>query len=231
MFGDQVRAKREQNWDYYDPSQKSYIYLDCRIHNKLYLPSQVEIENEASYLSGLPLPAREYPDLQLWDSDGVWFTNSDNPDNYLFDPEYEEPMQCDRCDIICDLRDDETYLNEDNTCPFPDPEPALDYWKVQDYDQSCRHFLHPLLLQDIDAINRRRRRTAKRKLWGYLKQKKWRDLLISKRERIIDVWRRNYQPATFYFNSFDTIKLYLKTAPPELRRSRMFLKSKQIHML
>ena len=35
---------------------------------------------------------------------------------------------------------------------------------------------------------------------------------------MIDVWERNYQPVTFYYRSFETIYLYLKTMPKEMKR-------------
>lgn len=37
--------------------------------------------------------------------------------------------------------------------------------------------------------------------------------LINSGDRMIDVWKRNYQPVTFYFRSFETIVLYLKSLP------------------
>ena len=91
---------------------------------------------------------------------------------------------------------------------------------VDTLDKPCYDFLHPLLLQDIKAINRRRARTAKAKIGSYLKQKRWRDALIQKGDRIIDVWNRNYQPVTFYFNSFESIVLYLKNLPRHMKSNK-----------
>ena len=207
LHGTPVEVSREQDWDYYDKSSKSYIFLDCRLKQKYYSQSVLEGEVEGQYLSGLSSTQREHGDLQLADTDGVWFTRSEDSESYLWpsfpgeddgdleDIVEDEPRSCGSCDIVCDIRNDKRYLNEDGSCPYPDPSPSLKYWKVEDNDRQCQDFLHPLLLQDIPAINARKRRATKSKLWGYLKQKKWRDIRISKGERIIDVWNRNYHPA------------------------------------
>jgi hypothetical protein len=176
---------------------------------------------------------RSHGDLQLADADGTWFTRSDDPENYLW-PEWEsdesiedlivdEPKNCNQCETICDIRDDDRYLDKNRCCPFSDLEPQLQYKKVEDYDRPCEDFLHPLLLQDIEAINRKKKRMAKAKLGSYLKQKKWRDILIDKGERVVDVWRRNYQPATFFYKSFETVWLYMKNLPPEMKGNKHLL--------
>jgi hypothetical protein len=236
LHGTPKRVSRADDWDYYDKGSKSYIYLECRLQKKHYSQSNLEAEVEEQYLSGLSSQQREHPDLQLADTDGTWFTNSNEPENYIWptwpgqdDSESIEGVvddyrSCKSCDIICDIRNDKRYLNDDGSCPYPDPAPQLKYWKVEDNDQPCQDFLHPLLLQDIPAINRRRRRMAKSKLWGYLKQKKWRDLRITKGERMIDIWKRNYQPVTFYFKSFETIWLYIKNLPPEMKENQHLLR-------
>lgn len=144
-------------------------------------------------------------------------------DDESLEDRVDEFRTCKSCDIICEIRNDKQYLNDDGTCPYPDPEPQLKYWKVEDNDRPCEDFLHPLLLQDIPAINSRKRRAAKSKLGGYLKQKKYRDLLINKGERIIDIWKRNYQPVTFYFRSFETVWLYMKNLPPEMKGNKHLL--------
>jgi len=230
---------KHDGWDYYDRQKKEYIYLDCRLHQKYYTQSPLEAELEENFRSGLSIRQRETPDAQLHDSDGIWFTRSDDPDNYAdrsvlsaLDEEisresiseYSETQKCALCTFICDIRDDERYLLEEGSCPFPsDPGIQLEYWKVQDYDRPCQDFLHPLLLQDIEALNRKKRRMAKAKLWGYLKQKKWRDTLINKEERIVNVWRRNYQPVQVFYNSFETIWLYLKNLPIEMKQNPFLL--------
>jgi len=234
LHGTPIKVKKEPDWDYFDRQSRRYIYLECRLHQKYYSQSPLEAEIEENYQLGLSQRQRDHPDLQLHDSDGVWFTNSDNPESYQFpiasveDNESnvnysDDPMSCNRCDLICDIRDDGRYLEENGSCPFPSPGPEPLYSKVMDYDRPCEDFLHPLLLQDIEAINRKKRRIVKAKLGFYLKQKKWRDLLINKGERIIDVWRRNYQPASFYFRSFETVWLYIKNLPLEMKKNKHFL--------
>lgn len=213
--------RKEDRWDYYDRSSRSYIYLECRLHQKHYTPSLLQVEEGDKFQSGMGTETYETPDLQLTDSNGIWFTNSSDPEYFQW-PINDEHRTCSLCDIVCDIRDDMRYMREDGSCPYDDadapPEPL--YRKIQDYDQPCRDFLHPLLLQDIPAINRRRRRMTKAKLWSYLKQKRWRDALINKGERIKDVWLRNYQPVTVYFNSFESVRLYIKNLPAEMRNNR-----------
>ena len=46
--------------------------------------------------------------------------------------------------------------------------------------------------------------------------------LINSGQRMMDVWKRNYQPVTFYFRSFETVVLYVKSLPKE-RRTPQFL--------
>ena len=223
MHGESVPVQKSEQWDYYDRSSRQYVYLKCRLNQKHYTPSLLQIEEAEKFESGLGTETFETPDLQLADTNGVWFTRSEDPEEYYWPAEIDEPRTCSICDIVCDIRDDNRYLNEDGTCPYNDAQPYSIYSKVQDYDRPCQDFLHPLLLQDIRAINKRRRRMAKTKLWGYLKQKRWRDALIDKSERITDVWKRNYQPVTFYFNSFESIWLYVKNLPDEMRNNRFFL--------
>jgi hypothetical protein len=222
LFGDPLKVSRDGHWDYYDRSSRSYIYLRCRINQKYWTPSLLQIEEDEKFASGMGSATFETADLQLADQNGRWMTRSDDPECYSQMP-FEEPKACSICDIVCDIRDDERYLLEDGSCPFDDPPPQLHYWKVNDADLPCQDFLHPLLLQDVDAMNRKRRRMAKSKLWGYLKQKKWRDALIDKGESILDVWGRNYQQVNFYYRSFETIILYLKSLPSE-RKTSMFLR-------
>lgn len=231
-----MKVNKSQDWDYYDKESRSYIYLECRLHQKYYAQSVLEEEVQDQYISGISSSMREHGDLQLADSDGVWFTRSDDPDCYLWptwpgqeeevleEKVYDETRTCGRCDLICEIRDDKRYLNEDGTCPYPEPAPQLKYWKVEDNDKPCQDFLHPLLLQNIKAINKRKARMTKSKLWGYLKQDKWRNALINSGERIIDVWKRNYQPITFYYRSFETIWLYVKNLPPHMKQNKHLLK-------
>ena len=207
-------------WDYYDRQSKSYIYLRCRLNQKHYTPSLLEIEEAEKFNSGLSTPTHEHSDLQLSDTNGIWFSRSDDPESYRWSEELEEGKTCSICELVCDVRDMTKYMREDETCPYDDAGPELVYTKVQDDDKPCYDFLHPLLLQDIRAINRRRARTAKVKLGSYLKQKRWRDALIQKGDRIIDVWNRNYQPVTFYFNSFESIVLYLKNLPRNMKSNK-----------
>lgn len=218
-----MQVSRGDAWDYYDRQSRSYIFLQCRLNQKHYSPSLLEIEEAEKFNSGLSTETFETPDLQLADTNGIWFTRSDDPESYRWSPELEEGKTCNICDVVCDIRDMSKYMREDGTCPYDDAAPELIYSKVQDDDKSCYDFLHPLLLQDIKTINHRRARTAKAKLWGYLKQKRWRDALINKGERIIDVWQRNYQPVRFYFNSFESIVLYLKNLPPHMKGNKNLL--------
>ena len=224
LHGTPVGVSRADKWDYFDKASRSYIYLECRLQQKHYTPSLLEIEEAEKYQSGLGTASFEHPDLQLHDTNGVWFTRSDDPELYRWPAQAEEGKTCNICDIVCETRDMEKYMLEDGGCPYNDVSPEPAYSKVQDYDRPCQDFLHPLLLQDIKAINQRRRRAAKAKLWGYLKQKKWRDALINKGDRIIDVWHRNYKPVTFYFSSFETIVLYIKNMPAEMRRNKGLLR-------
>ncbi len=224
LFADQRRVTRADDWDYYDRRRKAYIQLDCRIHNKYYSPSPPELEEEQNWFSGMATETREYPDLQLHDSDGVWFTRSDDPECYYYDYEIEStPKTCTDCETICDIRNWDKYLNPDGTCPYPDPPPQPIYWKIE-YDRTCNYFLHPLLLQDIDVINRKRRKMAKARIWKYLKEPRWMHRLISKEKPIMQAWMRNYEPAKFYFNSFESILLYVrKAAPAKIRRDKRTL--------
>ena len=237
LHGDAVEVSREKEWDYYDERARSHVYLECRLHQKFYSQTVHDAEEEEQYLSGMASPMREHGDLQLADSDGTWFTRSDDPESYLWPtwPDEEadsldeklrggEVRTCGLCDVICDIRDDERYLLEDGSCPFPDPEPQQDYWKVEDYDRPCQDFLHPLLLQDLQAINRRRARIAKAHIWRYLREPKWMHALVNSGQKMIDVWRRNYQPATFYFNSFESVWLYIKNLPPEVKENKHLLR-------
>jgi hypothetical protein len=217
-------VSRGEAWDYYDRQSRSYIYLRCRLNQKNYSPSLFHIEEAEKYQSGLSTESYEAPDLQLADTNGIWFTRSDDPESYRWPEEAEEGKECSLCELLCEIREDERYMREDGACPYDDAAPELIYSKIQDNDHPCYDFLHPLLLQDINAINRRRARAAKAKLWSYLKQKKWRDALIQKGERITDVWKRNYQPATFYFNSFESVWLYVKNLPGEMKRNKRLLR-------
>ena len=237
LHGTAREVSKSEDWDYKEGGH--YFYLDCRLNQKFYSQSPLEAELEENYRFGLSTQQRDHPDLQLADSDGRWFTNTNDPENYTFITQIEpisedfdeegyididSPKKCSSCELICDIRDDERYLNQDGSCPYPpadNPQPS--YQKVMDNDQSCGDFLHPYLLQDIDAINRRKRRAAKNKLWGYLKQKKWRDILIQKEEPISQVWRRNYRPVKFYYRSFETIYLYLKNLSPEVKSNKHLL--------
>ena len=220
LFGIPKKVKRNEEWDYYDRSKRTYVSLECRIHNKYYLPSIVETENQKNYESGISTETREHPDLQLADSNGIWWTNSNDPEMYHYDYFKDSiEKQCSDCDTICEIRNWEKYLNKDGTCPYPDPSPQPIYKKVK-YDEPCDSFLHPLLLQDIDAINRKRRRMAKTHIWKYLKQPKWMHALINSEQTMMQVWRRNYRPAQVYFSSFEMIKLYLKTMPEHMKQSK-----------
>lgn len=220
LFGIERIIEKEDYWDYYDSGRKKFIFLECKLNQKYYTPSLLQIEEAEKYQSGLSTESYETPDLQLADQNGVWMTRSEDPECYQW-PLDDEPKTCAKCDLICDIRDDKRYLNEDGSCPFGDAAPHLKYWKIEDYDRECQDFLHPLLLQDIDAINRRRRRAAKAKIWSHLKEPRWMHALINKGERIIDVWKRHYHPVTFYYRSFETIILYIKNLPPEARTASL----------
>ena len=169
LQADHVQVSRGDRWDFYDKSSRSYISLECRLNQKHYTPSLLEIEEAEKYQSGLGTATFEHPDLQLHDTNGKWFTRSEDPELYRWSP--DEVKECTICDQVCEIRDMKEYM-KDGSCPYDDPAPQPVYSKVQDQDNPCRDFLHPLLLQDIEAINRRRRRTAKSKLWSYLRQKK-----------------------------------------------------------
>jgi len=221
LFGEPKKVPKEAYWDYYDKASKSFIYLDCKIHQKYWVPSLLQIEEAEKYQTPLGTESYETPDLQLADQNGRWMTRSEDPDCYRQMP-YEEAKNCSICDIVCDIRDDKRYLNPDGSCPYNDPAPEQLYWKINDYDRPCQDFLHPLLLQNIEAINRKRRIAAKNHIWKYLKEPHWMHTLINSGQRMIDVWKRNYKPVEFYYRSFETIVLYLKTIPEE-RRTPMFL--------
>ena len=224
LHGTPVQVSRDDKWDYYDKVSKSYILLECRLNQKYYTLSILETEEAEKYQSGMGTPTFEHRDLQLADTNGVWFTRSDDPEQYRWPAQAEEGKKCNICDIVCDIRDMGKYMLEDGSCPYNDVMPEPVYSKVEEYDRPCQDFLHPLLLQDIKAINQRRKRAAKSKLWGYLKEKKWRDALIDKGDRMIGVWHRNYKPVTFYFSSFESVWLYIKNLPPEMKRNKHLLK-------
>ena len=222
LHGTSIKVDRASQWDYYDKVTRSYIYLECRLHQKHYTPSLLQIEEAEKFQSGLSSETYETPDLQLADTNGVWFTRED-PELYRWSADHDEPKTCNICDLVCDIRDDERYMLEDGSCPYPEPGPEPIYQKVYDEVRPCQDFLHPLLLQDLNAINKKRRRMAKAKLSGYLKQKKWRDALINKEERISDVWKRNYNPVTFYFNSFESVWLYVKNLPSDMKKNKLLV--------
>jgi hypothetical protein len=224
LHGTPEQVSRGDAWDYYDRQSRSYIYLRCRLNQKHYSPSILEIEEAEKYQSGLSTESYEHPTLDLHDTNGKWFTRSDDPENYRWPVEAEEGKTCSICELVCEIREMDEYMRDDKTCAYDDAAPELIYSQVQDNDRPCYDFLHPLLLQDINAINRRRTRAAKAKLWSYLKQKKWRDALIQKGERITDVWKRNYQPVRFYFNSFESIVLYIKNLPGDMKRNKGLLR-------
>ena len=225
LHGTPIEVTKKDNYDYYDPKTGRYMYLECQLFQKHFSPSPRDVEERQKYLSGTSLPSFETPDLQLADTDGVWMTRSDDPDLYQWDGDSDTPETCSICELVCDIRDDERYLNEDDTCPFPPLEtPRPEYWKITGYDQKCGDFLHPLLLDNIEAINRKRKRAAKAHIWKHLQEPKWMHTLINSGQRMVDVWRRNYQPATFYFRSFETVYLYLRNVPAETRSKQMLAK-------
>ena len=230
---------KDQDWDYYDKSIRSYIYLDCRLKQKYYSQSVREAEDEEQYQTGMLSSMREHGDLQLHDTDGIWFTRSEDPEFYLwptFPSEDADSLDervvpsdvrtCNLCDLICQIRDDNRYLLDDGSCPYADAvsKPQLIYLKVQDYDRPCQDFLHPLLLQDIKTINKRRARIAKARIWKHLQEPRWMHTLINSGQRISDVWKRNYTPVTFYFNSFASVWLYIKNLPPDVKHNRHLLR-------
>lgn len=218
LFGIEKEVDRAGYWDYYDTRRRKHIFLECRLHQKYYSPSVLEIEEADKFYSGLSTSTFEHPDLQLADQNGKWMTRSDDPECYHQQP-YEEAKTCNDCDIICEIRDRPEYLLEDGTCPYNDAPPSPIYWGIKDNDTRCGDFLHPLLLQDIDAINRKRRRMAKAKIWKHLQQPRWMHALINSGQTMKQVWERNYQPVTFYYRSFETILLYLKNLPREQKTS------------
>ena len=224
LFARPIPVKREDNWDYYDSRSRRYIYLDCSIHQKFWTDSPLKIENTEKWHTPTGRESFETPDLQLADTNGSWFTNSDDPERYSWNPEYDEPMTCGRCETVCDVRDDERYLETDGACPFPDPAPVQKYSGVRDYDSRCGDFLHPLVLENLDAINRKRRKVAYNHISGYLKQPRWIHALINSGQTIREVWGRHYQPATFYYSSFDTILKYIRSRPEKLRKNRQWLR-------
>lgn len=237
LNGEWRETTAEEAYDYREGG-RYYKIESCRLHQLYYTQSPLEAELEENYRSGLTTQQHSTPDAQLHDSNGIWFTNTSDPENYhqitplqalddeISDPEDDYDLEtkiCRNCSIICEIRDWDKYLNEDGTCPYPDAtEPQPIYRRVEK-DRECGDYLHPLLLQDLERLNQKRRRIAKSKLWGYLKQKKWRDTLIQKGEPISAVWRRNYRPAVVYYRSFETVFLYLKNLPPEMKSNKFLL--------
>jgi len=217
-----VVVDRSAWWDYYDTNKKAYIYLECRLRQKYMSPTLLQIEEAEKYHSALATESYETSDLQLADQNGVWMTRSDDPECYRHRP-FDEAKTCNICDLVCDIRDDQRYLNSDGTCPYSDVPSDLMYWKIQDGDQPCGDFLHPLLLENIESINRRRRKKAKAHLAKYLSQSRWIHALINSKTPIRQVWQRHYQPLQVYFRSFETIVLYLKNAPVHIQNNRQFL--------
>lgn len=213
MLANQKTVPKEAYWDYYDTTQKAYIRLDCKIHQKYATPTLLQIEEAEKFHTPTGSASYETPDLQLADYNGRWMTRSDDPESYAHKP-WDEPKNCSICDIVCEIRNDEKYLNEDGTCPYPDTAPEPTYWRVDEQRiKPCGDYLSPVMLLNLEAVNRKRRRKAKAFLWGYLKEKKWRDTHINSGRRMIDVWEKHYKPLVFYFRSFETIFLYLKTLP------------------
>jgi len=184
----------------------------------------LQIEEAEKYQAGLGTESFESPDLQLADTNGVWFTRSDDPEFFRWSPDSDEAKTCSICDVVCDIREMGEYMRDDGFCPYDDPGPESVYLKVEDNDRACQDFLHPLLLQDIKAINKRRARIAKANIWKYLQEPRWMNALINSGQRMIDVWKRNYKPVTFYFNSFESIVLYLKNMPVEMKRNKHLLR-------
>ena len=224
LFAKPVTVNKADNYDYYDTRSRRYVHLACGIHQKYWTDSLLVMENAEKFYSPVGQKTYETPDLQLADSNGRWFTNSSDPEYYHWDPRYDEPMKCELCDLVCDIRDDERYLEEDGACPFPDPAPTPKYTQVQDYDRPCRDFLHPLMLENIDAINRKRRIAAFNHLKQYLGDIKWINALINTGQTITEVWERHYKPVTFYYSSFDAILKYVRSRPEEQQENRVWLK-------
>ena len=224
LFGEPIRVIKEAYWDYYDSQTRSFVFLQCRIHQKFWTPSLLQIEESEKYHSGSGTASYEAPDLQMSDQNGRWMTRSDDPDLYRHTPFDFESKTCSVCDLVCDIRDNKQYLKPDDTCPFSDAESSYElvYWKIEDNDQPCQDFLHPMLLQNIDAINRKRRKAAKAHIWKYLKNSHWMHTLINSGQRMIDVWQRNYQPVVVYYRSLEQIYLYLKTLP-KAKKTPIFL--------
>jgi hypothetical protein len=224
LHGTPIKVSRGDRWDYYDKGLRSYVSLECRLHQKHYSPSLLQIEEAEKYQAGLGTESFESADLQLADTNGVWFSRSDDPELYRWPPDSDEEKTCSICDVVCDIREMAEYLKDDGSCPYEDAGPDSIYLKVEDNDRSCQDFLHPLLLQDIKAINTRRARIAKAHIWKYLQEPKWMHSLINSGQRMVDVWRRNYKPVTFYFNSFESIVLYLKNMPAEMKGNKHILR-------
>lgn len=223
LFGERKTVPKEVYYDYYDTTTRSYIFLECKLNQKFYTQSLLEIESAEKYHTPTGNKTYETPDLQLADQNGKWMTRSDDPDCYKHTPYDFEDKNCNICDLVCDIRDDVRYLKEDGSCPYNEgstPEPI--YWKIEDGDKPCSDFLHPMLLQNIESINRKRRKAAKAYIWKHLKNPDVMHKLINSGQRMIDVWKRNYKPVTFYYRSFEQILLYLKTVPRE-RKTEQFL--------
>ena len=86
LNADPIRVARSEKWDYYDRESKSFINLQCRLNQKHYSASLLQIEEGEKFQSGLSTVTYETPDLQLHDTNGVWFTRSDDPDMYGWPP-------------------------------------------------------------------------------------------------------------------------------------------------
>jgi hypothetical protein len=222
MFSDERQLPKEAYWDYYDSGKKAYIRLDCKIHQKYATPTLLQIEESEKFHTPVGSASYETPDLQLADYNGRWMTRSDDPYLYPNKP-FDGAKDCSICDIVCEIREDVRYLNKDGTCPFPDVAPEPTYWKVAEQKATpCGDYLSPLMLLDLEAVNRKRRRKAYHFLKGYLQQPKWLHAQINSERRMIDVWEKHYQPVTFYFKSFETIILYIKSLKKK-RRTPQFL--------
>ena len=219
LFGEEKRASKESYFDYYDTSQKAYIRLDCKIHQKYQTPTLLEIEEAEKFHSPTGNSTYETPDLQLADYNGKWMTRSDDPEVYPHKLYEFETKNCSICDIVCDIRDEEKYLNEDGSCPFPsDTMPDPIYWKVADQKTTaCKDYLSPVMLLNLDSVNRKRRRKTYNFLKGYLQEKKWLDLHIQSQRKIVDVWEKHYQPLQFYLPSMEALWLYVKNVPKRKR--------------
>ena len=214
-------VSKEAYFDFYDRGSRRYVFLECRLHQKFLMVSDLERDREEKHFFPTGTQSSEYSDLQLADQNGVWMSRSEDEACYQHTP-FEEPKTCSDCDIsICDIRDWEEYL-DNGTCPFPDPPPAQTYWRIGDGDRPCRDFLHPNLLLDLEAVNRKRRKMAYNKLRKYLSQPYWLHRTINSGQRILDIWQRNYRPAEAFYRSFETLILYLKNTP-ERRKTPAFL--------